>query len=48
MTKTIAKRDEDINKIGEEFAGLMDQINANKETLDERKKQLDAQKKLNR
>jgi len=26
----------------------MDQINANKETLDERKRQLDGQKKLNR
>ena len=48
MTKTIANRDEDINRIGEEFAALMDQINANKETLDERKRQLEGQKKLNR
>lgn len=30
VTKTIARRDDDINRIGEDFAALMDQINANK------------------
>ena len=48
VTKIIARRDQDINKIGEQFADLIDEINQKKEVYDERKKQLDTQKKINR
>ena len=48
VTKIIAKRDQDINKIGEQFADLIDEINQKKEIFDERKRQLDTQKKINR
>ena len=48
MTKVIAKRDEDILKIGEEVGEVLDLINDNKELLDEKKRQLEDQKRLNK
>lgn len=48
VTKTIARRDEDILRIGEEVGEVLDLIANNKELLDERKRQLDDQKKLNK
>ena len=48
MTKVIAKRDQDIIKIGMETQDLKEEIAQNKEIYDERIKQLETQKKINR
>ena len=40
VTKTIARRDEDILRIGEEVGEVLDLIANNKELLDEKKRQL--------
>ena len=48
MTKIIAKRDQDIIKIGMETQDLKEDIAQNKEIYDERIKQLETQKKINR
>ena len=48
MTRTIAKRDEDILTIGERTEKVMEQVDELREELEERKRQLNDQFKLNK
>ena len=48
VTRTIAKRDEDILTIGERTEKVMEQVDELREELEERKRQLNDQFKLNK
>lgn len=48
MTKNIARRNQDINDMGENFAAVKIEISRNEEVLSEKKKQLREQAKTNK
>lgn len=48
VTKNIARRNQDINDMGEEFAAVKIEISKNEDILSEKKTQLRAQSKLNK
>ena len=48
VTTVIARRDEDILRIGEQVGEVLDLVANNQELLDEKKRQLEDQKRLNK
>jgi hypothetical protein len=48
VTKNIAKRNEDINNMGENFAAVKIEISCNEEVLSDKKRQLREQAKTNK